>query len=208
MEIKTVHLGFINENCYLVSSDNAAIVIDPGYYSDEITAFLKDNSSKERLIMLTHCHFDHIGAAKKLSETAGVKIAIGRLDDDGLSNPSYNLSSTFRTHLEPFNADILLEDGNIVTVGDLKIKVILTPGHTKGSVCYLIGNNLFSGDTLFYESFGRTDFPGGSEEEIINSFYKLITKLDKTVKVFPGHDDPTTIEHEAEFNPLLDMSLL
>ena len=208
MEIKTVHLGFINENCYLVSSDNAAIVIDPGYCSDEITAFLKDNSSKERLIMLTHCHFDHIGAAKKLSETAGVKIAIGRLDADGLSNPSYNLSSTFRTHLEPFNADILLEDGNIVTVGDLKIKVILTPGHTKGSVCYLIGNNLFSGDTLFYESFGRTDFPGGSEEEMINSFYKLITKLDKTVKVFPGHDDPTTIEHEAEFNPLLDMSLL
>ena len=202
MEIKTVNLGVINENCYLISTDNSAVVIDPGYYSDEISDFLKNNHAKERMILLTHCHFDHIGAAKKLSDESDTKIAIGKLDAEGLYTPRLNLSASFRIHSEPFKADILLENNQLLKVGDLDIKVLFTPGHTRGSVCYLIGNCLFSGDTLFYESYGRTDFPGGNDEEIKRSFYFLTSTLENDVIVYPGHDIPTTIGHEIEKNPI------
>ena len=208
MEIKTVKLGIINENCYLVSSDSGAVVIDPGYYSDKISDFLRENSGKERMILITHCHFDHIGAVKKLSEEHGVKVGIGRLDAGGLSDPHLNLSQSFRIFSEPFCADVLFDNNEEITVGDLKIKVIFTPGHTKGSVCYLIGNNLFSGDTLFNESYGRTDFPGGSTDEIRESFYLLTTTLSRDVTVYPGHDQKTTIGHEIDCNPIGYMSVL
>ncbi len=208
MEIKTVKLGIINENCYLISSNSGAVVIDPGYYSDEISDFLKLNCQKERLILITHCHFDHIGAVKKLSEEHGVKVGIGRLDSAGLSDPGLNLSHSFRIFSEPFEADILFDDNEKIEVGDLKFRVIFTPGHTKGSVCYLIGDSLFSGDTLFFESYGRTDFPGGNGEKMRESFYRLTTTLSKSVTVYPGHDKTTTIGHEIDFNPIGYMSIL
>ncbi|MBR3300437.1 MAG: MBL fold metallo-hydrolase [Clostridia bacterium] len=208
MNVKTVNLGVINENCYLISSDSAAIIVDPGYYSDEISDFLKNNSDKHRIILLTHCHFDHIGAANKIAVENGVKIAIGKLDADGLHDPRLNLSASFRAFLEPFKADILLENNEEFSVGDIDVKVIFTPGHTVGSVCYLIGGALFSGDTLFYESYGRTDFPGGSEDDMQKSFYYLTSSLPADTKVYPGHDCPTTISHEIDYNPIGYMNLL
>lgn len=203
MEIKTLALALIRTNCYLVSSDNTALVIDPGFYSEKAEEFLLENSDKERMILITHAHFDHIGGALALREKTGVKIAIGSLENEYLSDMSVNLSDRFHAHLNPFSADILLEDGEELMVGDLTLKTILTAGHTKGGVCYLIDDTLFSGDTLFYESIGRTDFPTGDIKTLINSINMLLENLDGGIKVYPGHGEATTLEHEKHHNPFL-----
>lgn len=200
MEIKTIPLGEIKTNCYLVSSQKAAIVIDPGFASEETESFLKANSDKEILILLTHAHFDHIGDALRLKEVASTKIAIGELDNPALSDASVNLSYMFGSQIKPFSADLLFKDGDEHRIGDLSFKVILTPGHTKGGVCYLFGDKLFSGDTLFFESVGRTDLPGGDFSVLKESVYRLFELDDKTA-VFPGHGPETTIEHEKNHNP-------
>ena len=201
MEIKKLVLGYIGENCYLVSSDNAAIVIDPGYESQEAEEFLKENSGKQRLILLTHSHFDHIGGAEKLRDNTDTKIAIGETEAPSLLDKS--LTEMFGVDINPFSADIELKDNEIVTVGDLEIKVIFTPGHTKGGVCYYINGVLFSGDTLFHESIGRTDFPGGSFAILKESVKMLYADFDGKTPVLSGHGEETTIEHERNFNPYI-----
>ncbi len=200
MEIKVLPLGHIMTNCYMVSTEKTALVIDPGFSCAIVEDFLINNSDKERLILLTHCHFDHIGGAIELSNNTGVKIAIGKNENEFLSDTFVNMSDRFHAHIEPFSADILLNDEEILSVGDINIKTIFTSGHTKGSVCYLINELLFSGDTLFFESIGRTDFPGGSFNEISNSIKKLYNTLPDSTPVYPGHGEATTIGHEKEFN--------
>lgn len=202
MKIDTVLLGSFQVNCYLISTDKSAIVIDPGFNSSYVEDFLLKNADKERMILLTHAHFDHIGGALQLKEKTGVKIAIGRIDEPSLSDENYNLSTLFNAYIKPFNADILLDDGEITKIGDITLKTIHTPGHTKGSVGYLIENNLFSGDTLFNLSVGRTDFPGGNTKQLLNSVKKLFA-LDDNTKVFSGHGATTTIGYEKINNPYI-----
>ena len=200
MEIKVVPLGHIQTNCYMLKGEKGAILIDPGFKSEITKNFLEENKDKERLILLTHAHFDHIGGAPFLREDSGVKIAIGKDEAENLTNPLVNLSVQFHAKFDTFNADIALEDGQELTVGDLSFKVMFTPGHTTGGAVYLFDGILFSGDTLFYESVGRTDFPGGDGEVLENSIRKLYTLPDST-PVFPGHGPQSTIGHEKKFNP-------
>lgn len=202
MEIKVLPLGDIQVNCYLISTENAALVIDPGFYSNSIEEFLKENSEKNRLILLTHSHFDHSGAAEKLRNNTGVKIAIGEKENEFLSNPSINLSSLFGMPQNPFSADILLKDEEIISVGDIDIKVIHTPGHTSGSVSYLIKNVLFSGDTLFNCSIGRTDFPTG-DFGVLSASVKKLYMLDEDITVLSGHGEATSIAYEKSHNPFI-----
>lgn len=202
MEIKTLVLGHIHTNCYLVSTDKAAIVIDPAFKSAAVEDFLLQNSDKERLILLTHAHFDHIGAAPFLRENTGVKIAVGEFDNADLSDPAVNLSDRFHAHIPPFSADITLSDGEEFSVGDIRFKVLNTPGHTVGSVCYLTGNVLFAGDTLFYESIGRTDFPKSNHLDMMKSLNRLLS-LDGNIRVLSGHGPETNIEHEKIYNPFI-----
>ncbi len=202
MKIEKIVIGLIKENCYLVSTDKSAIVIDPGFYSSDISDFLKENKDKDRLILITHGHFDHIGAALRLKNETGTEIAIGKDDNSMLMDNKENLSYKFHNNLEGFSADRLFNDQDEFYVGDLNIKVLQTPGHTKGSVCYLIEDKLFSGDTLFFESYGRTDFPGGDMSEMVGSFYRLMTTLDEKIEVYPGHGEKTTVEHEKKYNPM------
>ena len=202
MEIKTLILRHIQTNCYLLSTESGAIVVDPGFVNEETERFLLENSDKERLILITHGHFDHISGALALREKTGVKIAIGRLDNEYLSDNALNLSCRFRTPVIPFSADILLDDLQEFLVGDINVKTILTPGHTKGGVCYLINDVIFSGDTIFFESIGRTDFPGGSYETLIDSINKLFS-LPKDYALYPGHGEPTTLSHEKKYNPFI-----
>ncbi len=208
MKIKTLKLGIIAVNCYLIETDTAAIVIDPGFFSSEIVDFLNSNADKERLILITHSHFDHISGLKQISEAVNVKFGIGIKDNKGLADNSLNLSSRFRPPLESMDADYKYRDDDVFSVGDLKVKVIETPGHTVGSVCYLINGALFSGDTIFYESCGRTDFPGGNMDDLKESFYKLINMLDGETVVYPGHGESTTIKHEIDNNPIGYLSAL
>lgn len=201
MEIKQLALGELQTNCYLISTEKAAVVIDPADYSKEVESFLADDE-KETMVLLTHAHFDHIGGAKMLRENTGAKIAIGAVENPALSDGRVNLSSLFGEVLSPFSADILLNDGDEFTVGDICFTVLHTPGHTKGSLCYRVGDILFAGDTLFCESIGRTDFPGGDFNEISASIKKLYTLPEDTV-VLSGHGDKTTIGHEKYFNPFV-----
>lgn len=202
MEIKNLSLGFLGVNCYLISGENGAVVIDPGYNSDEAVEFLKQNSDKERLIILTHCHFDHIGFADTLSKETDTKIAIGEFEVEGLENGEINLSANFAKRMNPVKADVTLKDGETLKVGDLEFKVIHTPGHTVGGIALLSGNTLFSGDTLFFESIGRTDFPGGDFSVLENTVKKLY-ELDGDTVVFSGHGPSSTINHEKYNNPFI-----
>lgn len=200
MKIDVMPLGHIAANCYMLSSDNAAVIIDPGIFSQKAEDFLNENSEKERLILLTHAHFDHICGAERLRADTGVKIAVGEKDAPALIDTSLSLSDKFHAHQTPFEADILLKDNEIFDVGDIEFKSLSTPGHTVGGMCYLTVKTLFSGDTLFLESVGRTDFPGGDGEALLKSIKRLLS-LDEDIEVYPGHGEPTTIEHEKLYNP-------
>ncbi len=200
MKIKTVVNGPFKENCYLLCSEESAVIIDPGKCNLEIEKFCEENKQKEKAILLTHCHFDHILGAKKIRDKYGYKVYISHEDNQGLINDELSLSRRFRFDQECFSADKLLSDGETVKIGDLTFNVIATPGHTKGSLCFLLGNLLFSGDTLFYETFGRVDLPSGNKDELVESIDKLLT-LDGSIKVYSGHGQATTIAHEKEHNP-------
>ncbi len=202
MEIKRLPLGPIEANCYLISTEKAAVVIDPGFYSQEVIDFLNQNSSKERLILLTHGHFDHVAFANQLRDLSNTKIAIGLDDNQYLNNHNLNLSAQFGMPLAPFTADILLNDGDELSVGDINFKAIHTPGHTVGGFCFLVENYLFSGDTLFNMSIGRTDFPLGNYKVLENSVKKLY-QLSPQITVLSGHGPETTLGFEKSHNPYI-----
>lgn len=202
MEIKTLVLGILEVNCYLISTEKATVVIDPGFSSAEVMNFLENAKDKERLILLTHAHFDHIGFAEELATITNTKIAIGELDAPALQDNNLNLSAPFGAPLSSFSADILLTDNQQINVGDLNFRVIHTPGHTVGGVCYLCGDILFSGDTLFKGSIGRTDFPSGSFKTLKNSIERIYTLPNETV-LLSGHGGQTTVLAEKTSNPFV-----
>lgn len=205
MQIKLLINGDMGScsNCYGVVSEKAAIVIDPGECTNEVLSFLIENADKKCLIMLTHAHFDHIGGAGELRKKMGVKIAIGENEEFALRDRSYNLSGIISPPIAPFSADYTVGDEEEFTIGDITVQAIETPGHTVGSMCYIIDNCLFSGDTLFRGTAGRTDFKGGSTEAMKQSLERLVWTLDDSVTVYSGHGEVTTIGHERQYNPFL-----
>lgn len=205
MEVKLLLKGHLAtySNCYGVLTDKAAIVVDPGKYTLELADFLKSNADKTRLILITHAHYDHIGGALELREKTGVKIAIGKNEEFALSDKAFNLSGRFTPAIPAFNADYTIEDEEEFTVGDITIKAFETPGHTVGGMCYLMNDNLFSGDMLFYETVGRVDLPGGDINEMKQSLDRMMWIFDDEIKVYSGHGEETTIGHERKYNPYL-----
>ena len=197
MDIRTLDLQ--NTNCYLISTENSAIVIDPGYKSEDAENFLKENSHKDRLILITHAHFDHIGDAERLRRECNVKIAIGEYDNPALSDNIINEGAKFDILTEPFSADILIKDNDVFNVGDLEIKAYHTQGHTVGAMCYLINDVLFSGDILFYRGFGNTCFHGGSRRKIVQSLTMIFNSFPFDTVVYPGHGPLTTVGSEKTY---------
>lgn len=200
MGIEILQLGLIKTNCCLLWDEKTAIVIDPGFRSDKTADFLIKSVGKEKYILITHAHFDHIGGAGELKRVTGAKIVMGRAEAETMNDPDINLSAVFHSRFESFSPDILLDDGDHIKAGDMEIMAVGTPGHTAGSMSYIIGGKLFSGDTLFFESVGRTDFPGGDFSQLENSVRKLYTLPDNT-EIYPGHGPGSTIGHEKKFNP-------
>lgn len=206
MKIKRFTHGICLANTYILSSEETgcALMIDSCGCNEKIIEYLKLNNLNLKGILLTHGHFDHIDGLLELKERTGADIYIFADEEKFLSDQSLNLSedSDFINHTVK-KADHLFKDGDILDFGGLNIKVIHTPGHTSGSVCFLCGDCLFSGDTLFKGSIGRFDFPTGNGALEIKSIKEKLLILDDSVKVYPGHGFSTTILKEREENPYL-----
>jgi len=173
MEIKHLIVGELETNCYLVISENELGIIDPGGEPEKILEEIRKTKAVPEYIINTHCHFDHISANEKIKKETGAKILIHRAEKDFIN----------------FKADGFLEEGDEIKIGDSILKVLHTPGHTKGSIC-LIGNNfIFTGDTLFKEGYGRTDLPEGSQKNLEESLEKLSKLLRPGITVYPGHGE-------------------
>lgn len=191
-------------NTYTVTAtDGSAAVIDPGYVGQAGYEAALKFGSKLKYILLTHRHSDHILAAARLKSLTGAKIAIHRLDKVGLTDPNASLfdmvSSYYCDAQELTEPDILLEDGDKLTFSDICFEVMHTPGHTVGSVCFICDKAVFTGDTLFEGSIGRTDFPTGSDADMIESLSTL-SSLNGDFTLYPGHGEVTTLNNEREFN--------
>ncbi len=203
MKITQIQLEHeIFSNCYLLVDEKTGegAVIDPAWYGDALKKALGD--IKIKYILLTHGHFDHIFGASGLRDATGAKIIIHKNDAEHLYNPQKSLAENNFPEIQiPVSADITVKNGDVLTLGDEKIKVMHTPGHTMGSVCYILENDrvIFSGDTLFCMTAGRTDFFDGSDELMIQSLKKLIA-LDGDYSVLPGHNRSTTLESERKRN--------
>jgi glyoxylase-like metal-dependent hydrolase (beta-lactamase superfamily II) len=205
MIIKKMALGIYGANCYIIADEESeeAAVVDPGGEGKEIYKILNDMGKKCVYIILTHGHMDHIGGVEELKKLTGARVVIHEKDNEMINDPALNLSTSGYGEEISFNGDILVSEGDEIKIGLTLAKIIHTPGHTPGGMCISIGNHLFSGDTLFERSIGRTDLYGGDYEMIIKSIKNKLFKLSKDTIVHPGHGGDTTIEIEMSKNPFL-----
>lgn len=192
-------------NCWLLTDEASCktAVIDPGFLSERLTDAIQAAGKIDK-ILLTHGHFDHIGAADALRRSTGAPIYVMEQDAPFLKDPELNLSGMMGEPLAPFTADLLLKDGDTISLGGIKLQTIHTPGHTIGSCCYLTDGVIFSGDTVFCGSVGRTDFPTGSGSTLLASV-KRLAALEGDYQIFPGHGEPTSLESERKSNPYFAM---
>ena len=200
--IDALPLGSYQTNCYIVRAADAksCAVIDPGYEADRILDFLKQEGLSLDAVLLTHGHFDHVGAVKELVKATGCQLWMHERDYSQSKNPVnaffYSIANCTFTEVN------FCEDGEAIQAGGLTFTVLETPGHTWGSVCFLCEDALFSGDTLFAGSCGRTDLPGG-ESQVLRQSLEYLSELETDYRVFPGHGESTTLLHEKQTNPYL-----
>jgi len=200
-----LEVGSFVTNCYIVGSESGGegMIIDPGDEAKQILKKVEDMGLDIKLIVLTHGHIDHIGALKEIKEATGAEVAVH--SDDAESLKEQPLSMIFGLFCPtPPPPDRLLQDGDSIDVGDLHFEVLHTPGHTPGGICLLGEGVLFSGDTLFRYSVGRTDLPGGSYDKLAGSIQTKLMMLPDDTIVYPGHGPETTIGDERKGNPYLE----
>lgn len=201
MDIERIVSFDNDENCYILYDETKqGAVIDPGTDANIIYDRIKKLGIKIKYILLTHCHYDHIEGLEKLRKITGAEVCASFECNLGIQNPTTNLSKLFSDYIKSEPADVIVSDGDTVEFGNTQIKVITTPGHTKGGVCYLADTDLFSGDTLFLRSVGRTDFPGGDSKELEKSIREKIYTLDDDTIVHPGHGNDTKVYYEKRYN--------
>lgn len=203
MILKTFPLGLIGANSYLLIDEESkeAILIDLGGDFTQIKNELEKNNATLKFILNTHGHFDHIMGERDAQNIVDVPVFVHENDKNLVENLPKQLERFgFVQNAEPPKNIKIFTENDTFKLGDKEIKVIHTPGHTPGSVCFLIDKNLFSGDTLFYTSVGRTDFEGGSFKELSNSIKEKLFKLDDDITVYPGHDTKTSIGYEKKYN--------
>lgn len=199
LQVKTAQEGLVT-NTYIICDEKTkeTMVVDPGGEPEKIIEMLDILKAELKYIFLTHCHADHIGGINELKDSKGGKILISRADSEGLYNEEISLAYYINAQNPELEADSRVDDGDLIHVGELQFKVIETPGHTKGGLCLYCENErlVFTGDTLFSGTWGRTDLPTGNFVEIIDSItYKLMALPDETI-VYPGHGRTTMISDE------------
>jgi len=209
MRIMKMLVGQVMTNCYIVYHNDTreAFIVDPGDHAARLgDAVVKENLSL-KAILLTHGHFDHMMAVPGLKERFGVPVYAGEGEVELLQDSNSNLSGGWIGKPTVIPVDHSLKDGEEFSLAGFTVKTIHTPGHTGGGVCYYIAEEqvLFSGDTLFCESYGRTDLPTGSMSAIARSINERLLALPEDVMVYPGHSEETSIGHERKYNPLSGM---
>ncbi len=205
MEIIRKTAGAFATNNYLISepSSGEAVLIDAGGSAKPILDECERLGKRLSKVLLTHGHCDHISALAQLQKRTGCEIYIHSGDAAMLRDPELNLSAVTFMPFEPVKEAITIQDGDVISGAGLDIRVLHTPGHTPGGACYVCGNIIFSGDTLFAMSIGRTDFPGGSHKTLIDSIRTKLLTLQGDYTVYPGHGDKTSLDFERKNNPYL-----
>lgn len=204
MRVETIVVGELSTNCYIAWDERTGkgFVVDPGNQGERIIAVCTRLGAVPEAILLTHGHFDHIMAAPKLKEYYGIPVFAGKEEEELLGSARDNLSGLWA---KPFTmrADRWLSDKQVFSVAGMNIQAIYTPGHTRGGVCYWLEQEkvLFAGDTLFCESYGRTDFPGGSMSALVHSIQSRLLILPEDTAVYTGHGEGTSIGYEKQHNP-------
>lgn len=208
MKIETIHVGEMGTNCYLVWDETTTrgFLVDPGEQAEKIIRVCSRYQVTPEAVLLTHGHFDHIMAAKKIRRQYQIPVYAGIHEEELLADSEMNLSGMWAVPYT-MKADKLVSDNEVLTIAGMELTVIETPGHTPGGVCYYNKkeNVLFAGDTLFYESYGRTDFPGGSMFALIRSLRGKLFVLPEETDVYPGHGQATSIGYEKTHNPAAGM---
>lgn len=210
-----LYTGPLDVNTYIVINGNVGFVVDPGGDAQEIYSIFRKQKAKIEAILLTHAHFDHIGGVAELCRIASKSedgnenlqnIPSVFLHKDELEKiGSYkNMGFSMNANPEKFVPDILLKGGETLKIAGLDVKVIHTPGHAKGSLCYVVSDKIFVGDTLFFMSYGRTDFYDGNAKDLKNSIVNKLFALKGNYTILPGHGEPTTLDFERVNNPVLE----
>lgn len=204
MNLITLELGELATNCYILTDENSAVVIDPAADAALILKELESRRSKLESIVYTHAHCDHIGGSGELKRATGATVYMGRNENEVFESPVLSLFSWLETEEKPAPPDTLVSGGDEIPAGDIRLKVLDTPGHTPGGISLLAGKFLFTGDALFSGSIGRTDFPGSDHQALIESINSHILSLEDDVRIYPGHGPSTTVGRERTSNPFLN----
>ena len=205
-EVLRYIVGPVCTNCYLLVNHKTGelLVVDPGDQAQLIEKQIEKTGAKPVAILLTHGHFDHAGAAEELADKYQISIYAHEAERETLEDPGLNLCGMIGEH-KVYHADIFVKDEEVLNLAGFSIRVFFTPGHTIGGCCYYIADEkiLFSGDTLFQEAVGRTDFPRGSASDLIRAIREKLMPLPDDVTVYTGHDESTLIGYERMHNPYL-----
>lgn len=205
MRVETFVTGPIQVNTYMIYDEvsKEAILLDVGGSVNEIVSRIDDLDLKIKGIYNTHGHFDHILGAKELQEKLNIPFYVHKGDKLMVENLENIMSMYGMGYAQPPTINDFLDENTELKLGETVVKIIETPGHTEGGVCFLVDKMLFSGDTLFLESIGRTDLPGGDYQTLKNSIRQKLFTLPEDIKVFPGHDVSTSIGHEKQYNMMV-----